>query len=184
MSAPRLAFSHVGLFVHDIDKMSAFYQRVLGLVQTDRGLLPGRELAFLSGDPREHHQVVLATGRTGDLEDKVVNQISFRVDSLEALQAIHRQIKREPEASDLRAVDHGNAWTLYFRDPELNRIETFADSPWYVTQPVADPLDLDLPADEIRRRTEVFCRAQPSCVPIETWRAALAEKIARGQAAR
>lgn len=184
MTAPRLAFSHVGLFVHDIDRMSAFYRRVLGLVQTDRGMLPGRELVFLSGDPREHHQVVLATGRTGALEDKVVNQISFRVDSLEALQEIHRLVLQEPEASDLRAVDHGNAWTLYFRDPELNRIEAFADSPWYVTQPVADPLDLTLPADEIRRRTDAFCRAQPSCQPIETWRATLAEKIAQGLAAR
>ncbi len=182
MPKSRLAFSHLGIFVYDLDRMAAFYQRVLGLVQTDRGFLPGRELAFLSGDPTEHHQVVLATGRTGSLDDKVINQISFRIETLEELQSTYAQLKEEPDVTDFRPLDHGNAWTLYFRDPELNRIEVFADSPWYASQPVAEPLDLDLPADEIRRRTEVLCRADPHFASVEDWRSATAEKIARANA--
>ena len=63
---PDLAFSHVGLFVHDLELMEGFYRRVLGFTVTDRGELPapsGRVgLVFLSRDPREHHQLVLATG--------------------------------------------------------------------------------------------------------------------------
>ena len=183
MGNVRLSFSHVGIFVQDIDRMSRFYQRVVGLVETDRGMLPGRELVFLSGDAREHHQVVLATGRTGSLDDRVINQISFRVPSLEALREVHRQVLADTEASDLRAVNHGNAWTLYFRDPERNRIEAFTDTPWYIAQPVADPVDLSRPAAEIEAETERLCRAEPSFMPVEQWRRQLEAKLAhRGQA--
>lgn len=169
MTTPTISFSHVGIFVRDLDKMASFYERILELTVTDRGLLPGRELAFMSSDPNEHHQVVLATGRTGELSEKVINQISFRVPSLETLRTMYRRLQREPEVSDFRAVNHGNAWTLYFRDPELNRIELFVDSPWYVAQPRADSLDLSLSADEIYRQTEATCLKDPSFMTREAW---------------
>ena len=34
--APEVAFSHIGLFVHDLDAMVDFYHRVLGFTITDR----------------------------------------------------------------------------------------------------------------------------------------------------
>ena len=180
MKPVPLAFSHVGLYVRDLDAMARFYQRVLGLVVTDRGHLPGRELVFMSRDPREHHQVVLATGRTGDPSAKVINQISFRVGTLEDLQAMHAQIAADPDARELRSVNHGNAWTLYFHDPEGNRLELFVDTPWYIAQPCADPLDLTQQADAIRRETEDMCRNDPSFAPAEVWRAGLATRIEAG----
>ena len=65
---PKLSFSHVGVFVTDLNKMVDFYTRVLGLVVSDRNeMKDGREIAFLTLDPREHHQVVFATGRPADL---------------------------------------------------------------------------------------------------------------------
>ncbi|GHF49561.1 VOC family protein [Seohaeicola zhoushanensis] len=182
MTNALLSFSHVGIFVKDIEPMAEFYQKVLGLVVTDRGDLPGRTLVFMSGDAREHHQVVLATGRTGDLNDKVVNQISFRVETLEELQAHYRRISKVGGASDFRAVNHGNAWTLYFRDPELNRIEIFTDAPWYIAQPCAEPLDLDKSAEEIRAETRKLCEDDPTFVPIEVWRERIAKKIADARA--
>jgi len=178
MSGPLLHFSHVGIHVRDVDGMARFYQDVLGLVETDRGDLPGRTLVFMSGDAREHHQVVLASGRTGDLADKVINQISFRVESLEYLQECYRRGKHVGGASDFRAVNHGNAWTLYFRDPELNRLEIFADAPWYIAQPCSEPLDLELSAEDIRAQTKRLCENDPTFVPIEVWRERIAKKIA------
>ena len=177
MQPVQVSFSHVGIFVRDLERMLAFYQRVLGLVLTDRGHLPGRELAFMSGDPREHHQVVLASGRTGALEDKVVNQISFRLGSLEDLRTMHQRLQLEPEATDFRSVNHGNAWTLYFRDPEGNRLELFVDSPWYIAQPRADALDLTRSAADIHADTEALCKADPSYLPAEVWREGLAQRI-------
>jgi catechol 2,3-dioxygenase len=61
---PKLSFSHMGIFVTDINTMVDFYTRVLGLVVSDRDLMKdGREIAFMTLDPREHHQVVLAARR-------------------------------------------------------------------------------------------------------------------------
>jgi len=173
----QVSFSHVGIYVFNLEKMLAFYQRILGLTLTDRGMLPGRELAFMSGDPREHHQVVLASGRSGDLKDKVINQISFRLASLDELQTMYHKLRVDPEASDLRSINHGNAWTLYFRDPEGNRLELFVDSPWYIAQPRADDLDLARSVEEILSETETMCRNDPSFLPTEVWRAALASRI-------
>ena len=46
--------------------MEGFYTRLLGFTVTDRGQLQGAagpvSLVFLSRDPDEHHQIVLATG--------------------------------------------------------------------------------------------------------------------------
>ena len=79
---PPLEFSHVGFFFTDMDKMRDFYNRVLGFPITDNGLLGTQRLTFLSRDPKEHHQVVLVEGRPGTLTFNVINQISFRANSL------------------------------------------------------------------------------------------------------
>ena len=62
MTTPQLVFSHVGLYVTDIDLMQSFYSSVLGMVVTDRGALRGRELVFMTRNINEHHQLVLASG--------------------------------------------------------------------------------------------------------------------------
>ena len=85
----------------------------------------------------------------------------------------------QQQGRKLRAVDHGNAWSIYFKDPEGNMIELFADSPFYTPQPCGEPLDLSLPAAEIMRRTEAMCRARPNFVSRAQWSASLAERIAK-----
>jgi catechol 2,3-dioxygenase len=172
-----LRFSHVGLYVTDMARMADFYSRVLGFAVTDRGKLGDAILTFLSRDPRDHHQIVLVEGRPPGLPDRIVNQVSFRVDSLAELQRFYRRIRGE-QPRELAPVTHGNAWSVYFRDPEGNRIEVFADTDWHVTQPVREPMDLDRPEDEIRRETEVFCRARPGFRPMAEWRAEIAQRIA------
>ena len=172
-----LRFSHVGLFVQDMARMVDFYGRVLGFAVTDRGRLGDALLTFLSRDPREHHQIVLVEGRPAGLPDRIVNQVSFRVADLGELQRFHRRIRAET-VRELVAVTHGNAWSVYFRDPEGNRLEVFTDGDWHVAQPVREPIDLDRPEAEIRRDTEALCRSLPGFMPIETWRAEVAAKIA------
>jgi catechol 2,3-dioxygenase len=50
-------------------------------------------------------------------------------------------------------LDHGNAWSIYFHDPEGNMVEVYADSPWHVPQPYGKPFDITQPADRIRAAT-------------------------------
>ena len=176
-----LQFSHMGLFVTDMARMADFYHRVLGFPITDRGLLSEAELVFLSRDPRDHLQIVLVAGRPPGLPDRIVNQVSFRVASLAELQRFYRRIRAEG-VEELAPVCHGNAWSVYFRDPEGNRIEVFVDTDWYVHQPLRVAIDLDLPEAEIRRMTEALCRTLPGFKPIGEWRAEVARTIAEAEA--
>ena len=174
---PALTFSHVGIWVTDLEAMRAFYTDVLGFVETDRGPIGDTELVFLSQATSDHHQLVLARGRPHDVSFTTVNQISYKLDSLETLQTMYREIVDKP-VKDLVQISHGNAWSIYFRDPEGNRIELFVDTPWYTPQPVREPLDLTKPAAQIRQETEKFCRSRPGFEPHGEWQRRLGEAIA------
>ena len=174
---PELTFSHVGIWVTDLEAMRRFYTDVLGFVQTDRGPIGDTELVFLSQATSDHHQLVLARGRPHDAGFTTVNQISYKLDSLETLQAVYADIVGKP-VKDLVQISHGNAWSIYFRDPEGNRIELFVDTPWYTPQPVREPLDLSKPAAEIRRETEAYCRSRPRFASRADWQRGLGEQIA------
>ncbi|HVL58536.1 MAG TPA: VOC family protein [Burkholderiaceae bacterium] len=183
MPLHALAFSHIGIFVADIERMEAFYSGFLGFTVTDRGHLPGASgpipLVFLSRDPDEHHQLVLAGGRPAQVDFNVVNQISFRADSLSTLKALHAALPSQP-VTDIAPVTHGNAISVYFRDPEGNRIEVFVDTPWYVTQPQRVPIDLTLDDAVLWAWAERHARALPGFEPREQWRARLAARMADG----
>lgn len=173
-----LQFSHVGIYVTDLETMTDFYHRVLGFPITDRGPLHGAEMVFFSRNPREHHQVVLVAGRPPGLPAKVINQLSFRVAGLGELKRFYRRIRDAAEASDIHPICHGHAWSVYFRDPEGNRIEAYTDTPWYVHQPIREVMDFDLPEAEILRQTEALCRSLPGFKPAEEWRRETAQEIA------
>jgi catechol 2,3-dioxygenase len=166
--------SHVGLFVTDMTRMVNFFTRVLGFVVTDAD--EAGQFTFLSRDAAEHHQLVLVAGRESSVT-QTVNQVSFKLDSLEEVQAIYRRIA-DSEASELRPVTHGIAWCIYFRDPEGNRLEMFTDTEWYIPQPVRFAIDLTRPAGDLRRETGDYCRAQVGFRPIQEWREEFARKIA------
>ncbi len=180
MTAPKkLSFSHVGFYVKDLAKMRAFYSRILGLVATDEGVARGHKLVFMSREVHEHHQIVLVEGRTGSLDEKVINQISLRAEKLDDLRGLWDAVKREPDVTDINPTDHGNAWSLYFRDPEKNRVEVFVDSPWYVEQPRVEPLDLTKSDEDIIAATRASVEKHPTYRPYGDWRQEFAKKLDR-----
>ena len=174
-SIPRLSFSHMGIYVADLARMEDFYTRVLGFAVTDRGELGDLTIVFLSLDPREHHQIILATGRKeGGFNP--INQVSFRLAELAGLKAMARRLQDEG-AKDLSPISHGNALSVYFRDPEGNRLEIFIDTPWYVRQPLRIPMDLSLPDAALWAWAEAEARRQPDFQSVEEWRAQIARRI-------
>ena len=171
----RLA--HMGIYVHDREKMEQFYTDVLGLMVTDHG--PGRNgvhLTFLSGNKDNHHQVVLVTGRPDTAGFNPIQQISFMVDSLSDLREVHRRAL-SLGATDMRPVSHGNAWSIYFKDPEGNTVEAFLDTPFHVPQPHGEFLDLTKSDDEILRATEDACRKDPGFMPFKEFTRSLGERL-------
>ena len=179
-----LTLSHVGIYVSDMARMLDFYTGFLGFAVSDRGKTSsGGEIVFLTRDPREHHQFVLASGRPAELQFNPINQLSFRVDSLETLRELYRRLQHE-KAVDLGPVSHGNALSVYLHDPEKNRVELLIDTPWYVPQPCRLPVDLTLPDAELWSRLEREARALPGFKPREVWAAEIEMKISEATTAR
>jgi catechol 2,3-dioxygenase len=179
MMATRARLTHMGLYVRDLDRMVAFYTDVLGLIVTDRGpgRAPGSELVFMTAAPDCHHQVVLASGRSDTGDDTPINQISFTVRSLDELRAVRAQALAHG-VTDLRQTSHGNAWSIYFRDPEGNTLEAYLDTPFHVPQPRGDALDLDQPDTAILAATEAACRADPGFRPRAEYMRQIAARLA------
>jgi catechol 2,3-dioxygenase-like lactoylglutathione lyase family enzyme len=167
-----LRWSHAVLYVRDLEAMIGFYRDVLGFEVSDRGPLdpaaPGLEIVFLSQVATDHHQLAFVPVR-GDGPPSTVDHMAFRVESLADVKAMAARLAADGRAQGLQALSHGNAWSVYFRDPEGNGLEVFCDSPWHVRQPQVRPWDLETSEEELRRRTEAAFRSEPDFQPIESF---------------
>lgn len=174
---PKFEISHVGINVIDIDKMREFYTRVLGYTVTDEGAFRGGSMVFMSRDARDHHQLVIGTGRP-EGSVSTINQISLRVADLTALrQARQVLLDNGFGEDDLDPACHGNAWSVYFKDPEGNRFEFFCDTPWYVAQPHRASLDFSLGDEEIHVITKARIEGEDSFQPFSDWRTDIAKEL-------
>jgi catechol-2,3-dioxygenase len=178
---PRARFSHIGIHVHDLEKMVGFYTELLGFEITDRGKLPlpgEPAIVFLSADPEEHHQMALVEGRNdGGIQGGIVNQLSFHLDTLADLRAM-KAAAEKAGVTRFMPISHGRGFSIYFPDPEGNGVECFVDAPWHVRQPVVAPLDLSLSDAEILEQTEKTYAGTPDFQPMESWKQELAARIA------
>ena len=172
--APRMAFSHIGLYVIDMSSMVDFYANVLGFLVTDRARIRDADVVFLSRSPDEHHQIVLVPGRMPG-SPSTMNQISFRVISLAELRRLHAQLVAL-NVSGLNPTNHGGSWSVYFSDPEGNRIELLAQTPWYMP-PVSRPLDFTRSNQEIEKLTRAMVESTPGHMTRPEWRAQLQRRL-------
>lgn len=165
-----MQLGHVGIYVSDFDAMLSFYQSAFGFVATDMVRGEQRSIAFLTGDASSHHQFVLLSGRPeGVVSAQLINQISFMLPDLTELQKTYFRLV-EAEAKELDPLTHGTAWSVYFRDPEGNRLEVYVETPWYITQPHRTRIDFNKPVADIYAETEALCRADPSFEMMTSWR--------------
>ena len=145
---------HVGLYCHDLKRMREFYSGVLGLTISDED--PGRGVCFLSAAPEsEHHELVLAQAREPTQKTHNVQQVSFKVKSLDGVRALYHRLQEEGMKID-RTVTHGNACSVYFFDPEDNRVELYFTTPYRVRQPMGEHIDLDRPDAELLAFAQSF----------------------------
>ena len=161
--------SHCGIFCRDLDRMKAFYTGVFDMQETDRGegVTFRFQIVFLSGRQDQHHQLVLAGGRASDAPSTVMH-LSFKVQTLDHLREARRRALALG-ATQMRGLNHGNALSIYCMDPEDNTVEVYLDTPWYVSQPHGDPLDLDQDDAAIWAQTESVVRTDPSFMPVAEW---------------
>jgi catechol 2,3-dioxygenase-like lactoylglutathione lyase family enzyme len=141
-----IGLGHVGLYCRDLPTMRDFYSRVLGLTISDEDLTRG--ICFLSAAPEsEHHELALVQAKDPAQKTQNVQQVSFKVKTLDDVRVFHHRL-RDAGCKIERTVTHGIACSVYFFDPEDNRIELYYTTPFKVRQPLGEAIDLDEP-DEV-----------------------------------
>ena len=141
---------HVGIHCNDLQATKAFYRDVLGLTVTDEDAEVG--MVFLSSQPdEEHHELILVGGRDAPPGALMLQQISFRCNTLADVIEYYERFNAQNVVFDM-VVTHGNAVGIYFYDPEGNRCEVYWPTGLTARQPFLDALDLTLPPEAIMAR--------------------------------
>jgi len=157
MATPSIAkLGHVGIHVNDLEKEKVFYRDIVGLKITDED--PKLGMVFMSARPEEeHHEFLLCRGRNIGPEARMLQQVSFRCNSIDDLIAYHKRLREQAVRIDM-VVSHGNAIGVYFYDPEGNRCEVYWATGLKARQPYLEKVDLSQPAAEIMRQVEESVR--------------------------
>jgi catechol-2,3-dioxygenase len=166
----KLRWSHAVLYVRDLEAMTGFYGDVLGFAVSDRGPLdaknPGFEMAFLSQVGSDHHQLAFVPMRGEDTASPL-DHMAFRAESFADVKALAEKLQADTRVSGINLLSHGNAWSVYFKDPEGNGVEVFCDSPFHVRQPQGKPWNVSMTEDDMRRATVEQFGNEPEFKPIE-----------------
>ena len=119
---------HIVLNCRDVDASVDFYTRVLGMEVVSHNR--ERNAAFLSFG-KEHHDIALFAYR--ELADRLekshlgLNHIALEIEGgEEELREYYRQLKEHGVEID-GTMDHVMSQSIYFFDPDGNRLEIFAD---------------------------------------------------------
>lgn len=176
---PRLAVGHSTLAASDLNALMGFYCQVLGFEVTNRGPVgdDGLEIAFLSQDPGAHHQIAMVGGAsTAPADFVMVDHLAFRTPTLDDLRIIHKNLL-EGGVEKILQIDHGNAWSLYFNDPEGNGVECYVDSPYHVAQPNAGEFDINAPDEQIAEVTRQRIADAPEFQLMDDWQRNFAKRL-------
>jgi catechol-2,3-dioxygenase len=151
---------HVGLAAKNPAVLAEFYRNVMGMTMVGESLVGSRFGAsvFLGAHHEEEdHEMVF-------FDNPTAAHTAFRVASLGDLQTFYRQVKGEGVSIKV-TLNHGSSLAFYFDDPEGNMIEIYWATGVDVRQPYADPIDFDLPEEELLREVARVAEAFGLPVP-------------------
>lgn len=139
---------HVVLKVRDVHKAKDFYTRTLGLRVAHEDATRGA--VFLSFGS-EHHELALfqlASGEPPAATQPGLHHMAWQLGSFAELQAAHRELV-ELGVPVEATVEHNVTRSVYFFDPDGNRVELYCDmvangfEAMQTLGPVSKPLDID-----------------------------------------
>jgi catechol-2,3-dioxygenase len=122
---------HVLLRVADVERSKAFYTKVLGFEVVEED--PDHGGVFMSLGEHGHTLDLFpvddpATAQPISANRLGVHHIAFMVDSEEALKEAYFTLQ-EQGVEVVRAVDHVSQKSIYFHDPDGNRLEIYYELP-------------------------------------------------------
>ena len=120
------SLGHVVLKVSNQQRSEAFYNGILGLPIVAR--FESRQMSFFSLG--NHHDFAIAAigedANTPDSSTIGLQHVAFKIgDTVDILKAAKREL--ESAGVNVTPVDHGVTQSLYFHDPDGNRLEVYVD---------------------------------------------------------
>jgi len=123
---------HIGLNVTDLDRSSAFYQRVFGLDVLRESRQEGRRFAFLAKDGALVLTLWQQAESRYDGRHAGLHHLSFRVEDIDQVRAAEQALRElgatfayEGIVPHAEGADSGG---IFFEDPDGIRLEIFAAS--------------------------------------------------------
>ena len=159
--------SECGLVVNSALPLQPSFSH-LGFCVTDRLGNGDQEILFLSRSLLEHHQIVLAPGRS-ETSASTIHQVSFETETLRKLIDAFQGFT-ELGITGMESLNHGGSWLLHVPDPEGNTIELFVRTDWYVPLHAMTGLHLNQPEEAIRQQTALMVQQTPGSKTWEVWR--------------
>ena len=122
--------AHVLLRVADVERSRAFYTDVLGFQVVEEDTEQGE--VFLSLGEDFHNLDIMQHPDPASVQhpqsDQVgVAHVAFLVDSYPALREAY--VALQEHGVELEAIDHVNQRSIYFRDPDGNRLQIYYEVP-------------------------------------------------------
>jgi catechol-2,3-dioxygenase len=122
---------HVLMRVADVERSKAFYSNVLGFEVVEQD--PEHGGVFMTLGEHGHTLDITpvedpATAQTLVQNRLGVHHIAFQVDSYEALKDAYFTLQEQGVKVD-RAIDHVSQQSIYFYDPDGNRLEIYYELP-------------------------------------------------------
>jgi catechol 2,3-dioxygenase len=117
---------HIVLHVRDAQVSKAFYTRARGLKVAHEDRAHGAVFLSLG---TSHHDLALFEGASGEAADTTrpgLHHMAWQVGSFAELQAAHRALL-EAGIPVESTIAHNVSRSVYFRDPDGNRVEIFCD---------------------------------------------------------
>ncbi|KAI0186329.1 glyoxalase bleomycin resistance protein dioxygenase [Xylaria flabelliformis] len=150
--------AHIVLKTQDVKRLSAFYKEFLGA----HANYENQQMSFLTYD-EEHHRIAIIEipGLAAkDPNTAGLDHIAFTYDKVDDLLTAYKQRKALGILPSW-SVNHGPTISMYYMDPDGNRIETQVDTfdtveetnaymtgPEFAKNPIGSPVD---PEDLIRK---------------------------------
>ena len=122
---------HVLLKVADVERSKAFYADLLGFEVVEQD--PGHGGVFMTLGEHGHTLVLSPVDDPETAQRLVQNRLgvhhfAFQVDSYEALKDAYFTL-HDHGIEEIRAIDHLSQKSIYFHDPDGNRIEIYYELP-------------------------------------------------------
>jgi len=110
-----------------------------------------------------------------------IGHVAFRVDSLDEVRRVYEKVRALPYAKP-EPVSHANTWSVYFRDPEDNRIEVFTQTPWHATQPCRFDVDYGQPDAALKEATLATAKTLAGFANGADWQEAFERRFEKASA--